>query len=46
MSKTVMNSENKNTLDPYRLMLNLKEKNGVMKVPKCVALSGFSIYHT
>ena len=41
-----MNSENRKTPDPYRLLLNLLDKISLKRSDKYVALSNLSIYYT
>ena len=46
MDTIFMNSENSETSDPHRLLLNLSDKINLKRNEKYVALSNFSIYHT
>ena len=41
-----MNSENSNTFDPQRLLLNLTDKIDLRRKNKYIALSNPSIYYT
>ena len=41
-----MNSENRKTSDPHRLLLNLSDKINLKRSDKYVALSNLSIYYT
>ena len=41
-----MNSENRKTYNPYRLLLNLSEKLDLKGNDKYVTLSNLSIYYT
>lgn len=41
-----MNSENSNTSDPHKLVLNLTDKMGKRTADKPVALSDLSVYYT
>ena len=41
-----MNSENSETSDPYRLLLNLTEKIDLRRKDQYIALSNLSIYYT
>ena len=41
-----MNSENSQTFDPHRLLLNLTDKIDLRKKDKYIALSNLSIYYT
>ena len=41
-----MNSENSETSDPHRLLLNLTDKINLKRSDKYVALSNHSIYYT
>ena len=41
MDTVFMNSENKKTLDPHRLLLNLSEKINLKRSDKYIALSIF-----
>ena len=41
-----MNSENSNTYDPQRLLLNLTDKIDLRRKNKYIALSNPSIYYT
>ena len=41
-----MNSENNETSDPHRLLLNLTDKINLKRSDKYIALSNLSIYYT
>ena len=41
-----MNSENSETSDPHRLLLNLTDKIDLRRKEKYIALSNLSIYYT
>ena len=41
-----MNSENSNTSDPHKLLLNLTEKIDLRRKDQYIALSNLSIYYT
>ena len=41
-----MNSENRKTSDPHKLLLNLSDKINLKRSDKYVALSNLSIYYT
>ena len=45
MDSIFMNSENSNTSDPRRLLLNPSDKRNLNKSDKYVALSNLSAYH-
>ena len=46
MDTIFMNSENKKTSDPHRLVRNLTDKIDLKRSDKYVALSNLSIYYT
>ena len=46
MHTIFMNSENSQTFDPHRLLLNLSDKRNVKRSDKYNALSNLSIYYT
>ena len=46
MNNIFMNSENSNTFDPQRLLLNLTDKIDLRRKNKYIALSNPSIYYT
>ena len=46
MNNIFMNSENSNTYDPQRLLLNLTDKIDLRRKNKYIALSNPSIYYT
>ena len=46
MNTIFMNSENSQTFDPHRLLLNLTDKIDLRKKDKYIALSNLSIYYT
>ena len=46
MNTISMNSENSNTSDPHRLLLNLIDKIDLRGKDKYIALSNLSIYYT
>ena len=46
MNNIFMNSENSNTYDPQRLLLNLTDKIDLRRKNKYIALSNPSIYCT
>ena len=46
MNTIFMNSENSETSNPYRLLLNLLDKINLKRNDKYVALSNLSIYYT
>ena len=46
MNNIFMNSENSNTYDPERLLLNLTDKIDLRRKNKYIALSNPSIYYT
>ena len=46
MNNIFMNSENSNTYDPQRLLLNLTDKIDLRRKNKYIALSNSSIYYT
>ena len=46
MNNIFMNSENSNTNDPQRLLLNLTDKIDLRRKNKYIALSNPSIYYT
>ena len=46
MDTIFMNSENRKTTDPHRLLLNLIDKIKLRKSDEYVALSNLSIYYT
>ena len=46
MNTIFMNSENSETSDPHRLLLNLTDKTNLKRSDKYVALSNLSIYYT
>ena len=41
-----MNSRNRKTSDPHRLLINLTDKIDLKRKDKYIALSNLSIYHT
>ena len=45
MDTIFMNSENSETSNPHRLLLNLSDKINLMRSDKYVALSNLSIYY-
>ena len=45
MNTIFMNSENSETSDPHRLLLNLTDKTNLKRSDKYVALSNLSIYY-
>ena len=45
MNNIFMNSENSNTYDPQRLLLNLTDKIDLRRKNKYIALSNLSIYY-
>ena len=46
MNTIFMNSENSETSDPHRLLLNLTDKIVLRRKEKYIALSNLSIYYT
>ena len=46
MNTIFMNSENSETSDPHRLLLNLTDKIDLRRKDKYIALSYLSIYYT
>ena len=46
MDPIFMNSENRETSDPHRLLLNLTDEINLKRSDKYVALSNLSIYYT
>ena len=46
MDTVFMNFENSKTSDPYRLLLNLRDKIDLRRKDKYIALSNLSIYYT
>ena len=46
MNTIFMNSENSQTFDPHRLLLNFTDKIDLRKKDKYIALSNLSIYYT
>ena len=46
MNTIFMNSQNSQTSDPNRQLLNLTDKIGLRRKDKYVALSSLSIYYT
>ena len=46
MDTIFMNSRNRKTFDPHRLLLNLSDKIDLKRSNKYVALSNLSIYYT
>ena len=46
MDPIFMNSENRETSDPHRLLLNLTDEINLRRSDKYVALSNLSIYYT
>ena len=46
MNTISINSENKQTSDPYRSVLNLENKLNLKRDNKYLALSNISIYYT
>ena len=46
MDTVIMKSENSETSEPYRLLLNLGNKINFRRSDKCVVLSNLSLYYT
>ena len=46
MNTVFMNSENRKTSDPHRLLLNLSDKINLKRSDKYIDLSNLSIYYT
>ena len=46
MNTIFMNSQNSQTSDPNRQLLNLRDKIGLRRKDKYIALSSLSIYYT
>ena len=46
MNTIFMNFKNSKISDPYRLLLNLKDKLNLTTVDKYVALSNINVYHS
>ena len=46
MDTIFINSRNRKTFDPHRLLLNLSDKINLKRSDKCIVLSNLSIYYT